>query len=305
MLKRYEKNPILKPKIENHWEARMVFNTAAIYLDGKVHLVYRARGLDGGVSRFGYASSSDGFHFEERFDYPVFSPDPDNDFECMGVEDPRITKIEDRIYMLYTAYGFVPGIARRVSQVQLGMTSIDVDDFLNHHWNWSERIYPLFRVDDKNSFLFPEKIGGKYVMYHRIPPHIWISYSDDLHEWKLHELVMKGEFEWEYFKIGGGSPPHKTDKGWLLVYHAVDRNFTYQLGMAMADQVDPSKIIWRHKEPVLIPEEDYEKHGEVPNVVFTCGSVVIDGTLFVYYGGADTVIGVATAEIDEILKEVK
>lgn len=305
MLKRYKGNPILEPKPENSWESRMVFNTAAIYMDGKVHLVYRARGLDGGVSRFGYTSSNDGLNFNERLDYPIFYPDPDNDFECMGVEDPRITNIEDEIYMLYTAYGFVPGISRRVSQVQLGMTSINVDDFVNRKWNWSERIYPLFRVDDKNSFIFPEKIGGKYVMYHRIPPHIWVSYSEDLHEWKHHEIVMKSEFEWEYFKIGGGSPPHKTKKGWLLIYHAVDRNFTYQLGMAMAELNDPTKIIWRHKEPVLIPEEDYEKHGEVPNVVFTCGSVVIDGTLFVYYGGADTVIGVATAEIDEILREVK
>ncbi len=304
MLKRFEDNPILEPILEHPWEARMVFNTAAIYLGGKVHLVYRTRGLDGGISRCGYASSRDGFHIDERLDYPIFSPDPDNDFECLGVEDPRLTKIDDRIYMLYTAYGLVPGISRRVQSIQLGMTSIDVDDFLSHRWNWAKRIYPLSRVDNKDAFLFPEKIGGKYVMYHRISPYIWVTYSDDLREWRRHEIVMKGEFEWEYYKVGAGGPPHKTEKGWLLVYHAVDRNFNYQLGMAMADLNNPGKIIWRHKEPVLFPEEDYEKYGEVPNVTFTCGSVVIDGTLFVYYGGADTVIGVATAEIDDILREV-
>lgn len=304
MLKRYKGNPILKPILKNSWEARMVFNTAAIYLDNKVHLVYRARGLDGGVSRCGYASSSDGFNFDERFDYPIFSPDPDNDYECLGVEDPRLTKIEDRIYMLYTAYGFVPGISRKVASIQLGMTSISVDDFLNHQWNWGERIYPLERVNNKDAFLFPEKINGKFVLYHRISPNIWVSYSDNLEEWKSAEIVMKPEFDWEYYKIGAGGPPHKTEKGWLLVYHSVDSEFNYQLAMAMADLNDPTKIIWRHPKPVLFPETDYEKFGEVPNVTFTCGSVVIDGTLFVYYGGADTVIGIATAEIEDILREV-
>ncbi len=304
MLKRFEGNPILKPTFEHPWESRMVFNTAAIYLEGKVHLLYRARGVDGGISRFGYASSPDGFHIEERQDKPVFCPQVDNDFECLGVEDPRLTRFEDRIYLLYTAYGLVPGINRRVQSIQIGMTSIKVDDFLSHNWNWGERIYPFPRVENKDAFLFPEKINHKWVLYHRISPYIWISYSENLKEWNTAKILMKPKFNWEYYKIGGGGPPHKTEKGWLFVYHAVDREFNYQLGMAMTDISDPGKIIWRYNQPVLFPEEDYEKHGEVPNVTFTCGSVVIDGTLFVYYGGADTVICLATASIDDILKEV-
>ena len=113
---------------------------------------------------------------------------------------------------------------------------------------------------------------------------------------------MSPEFDWEYFKIGGGAPPIKTEKGWLLIYHGVDAQMRYRLGVALLDLKDPGKVIARYNKPFFEPETEYEINGVVPNVTFTCGAVTIDDTLYLYYGGADTVIGVATAKIKDVLK---
>lgn len=299
MLKRFEGNPILKPIPSHPWESKMVFNCGAIYLNDRFHILYRARDKKD-ISTFGYASSRDGFYIDERFKKPVFSPESEIDY--YGCEDPRIVKIKDMLYITYTAYGKVSGMSKKAS-IQIGMTSISIDDFVNHRWNWGERIYPLPRVDNKDCVIFPEKIGGKYVIYHRIPPHIWVSYSDDLVHWYNHDIVMSPKDGWEYFKLGAGATPIKTKKGWLFIYHAVDKKMFYRLGFAFIDLNDPKKVIYRHPEPILSPEEKCEKTGVVANVVFTCGTVLKDGKVFVYYGGADTVIGVATADLDQFFKE--
>ncbi len=298
MLKRYEGNPILAPIESHHWESKMVFNTGAIYLDGRVHLLYRARDEEKEISTFGYASSKDGFHIDERLSYPVFSPE--GEIDCYGCEDPRITRLGDRLMVTYTAYGKVPGM--QLDSIQIAMTSIEVSDFLAKRWRWNERVYLFNRVDNKNSVLFPEKIKDEYIIIHRIPPHIWIARSDDLIHWRDHNILMSPQGNgWEYFKMGAGGPPIKTDKGWLFIYHAVDKNWVYRLGYAILDLEDPNKVIYRHKEPILEPTEICERTGVVANVVFSCGAVVIDDTLFVYYGGADTVIGVATSPLKDFL----
>jgi predicted GH43/DUF377 family glycosyl hydrolase len=299
MLKRYKENPILKPLKEHPWESQRVFNCAAIYENGKVHIVYRAQG-ENNVSRLGYASTSDGFHIDERLHYPIFEPSY-HYYENHGCEDPRITKIGNTFFMTYTAYGkfFRWRRAAKTRLAQIGLTTISVDDFLNQNWNWDERIYPYPRVDNKNCVLFPEKIKGKYVMYHRIPPHIWIGYSDNPKDWSasFHKILMSPRKEWEAIKVGAGAPPIKIKQGWLFVYHAVDDTYTYRLGLALIDKEDPEKII-RLDKPILEPKEDYEK-----NIVFTCGAIVMDEILFVYYGADDRVIGVATAELSELLYE--
>ncbi|RKY41913.1 MAG: glycosidase [Candidatus Makaraimicrobium thalassicum] len=305
VLKRYKGNPILAPRKENPWESVMVYNCAAIYEDGKVHILYRAQGSKTGVSRLGYASSRDGFHIDERLDEPVFGPDPASDLESLGIEDPRLTRIGDTIYMNYSAYGTSMGMVFPLTRVQIGITSISVDDFLEKKWNWGDRYYPFYMVDDKNSFFFPEKVNGRYVFVHRIPPHMWIAYSDDLKTWDNQKILMSPEFDWEYFKIGGGAPPIKTEKGWILIYHGVDRSMHYRLGVALLDLEDPGRVIRRYDKPFLEAEADYEISGVVPNVTFSCGAVVIDDTLFVYYGGADTVICVATAKVKEVLHLLK
>jgi predicted GH43/DUF377 family glycosyl hydrolase len=304
MLERCEGNPILEP-IEGHpWESSMVFNCAAIYEGGKVHIVYRGVGNDD-VSKFGYASSSDGYRIDERLDEPVFEPEAGNAFEADGCEDPRLIKIDNKIFMTYTAVGLVPEVAveswRAPKSIQIGLTSISLEGFLNHRWRWSERSYPLYRILNKDCLLFPEKLGGKYVMYHRIQPYIWVAYSYNLKDWFDHRIVMKPEQEWEYYKIGGGAPPIKTEKGWLLIYHGVDKNWYYRLGLAVVDLNDPQKTRYRHKSPILEPIEPYEKHGKVRDVTFTCGAVLLDDTIFVYYGAADTRVCVATMKLDDVL----
>ncbi len=302
-LQRYKKNPIIEPIFEHPWESVVTFNTGALVLDDKVHLLYRARGTKGGISRIGYACSEDGFKITERLPEPIYLPDPLNDKEAFGCEDPRLTRIGDTIYMTYSSYGTVPGMNSIQTWVQLAMTSISVDDFRNKRWNWSKRTYPFPYTDNKDSYLLPEKHKGKYVLYHRIPQHIWVGFSDDLKTFYDNSIVMMPQGSgWEYYKIGGGGTPIKTEKGWVHIYHAVDRNMYYRLGLAVFDLDDPRKLIYRHPEPILEPGEEYEKKGDVSNVIFTCGTVEKDGQLLVYYGGADTVIGVAYADMKDILK---
>lgn len=300
MLERYEGNPILKPIKEHVWESGMVFNCAAVYEDNKVHLLYRAMSkeeLSEGryISRLGYASTSDGFHIDERLECPIFVPE--KDFEYRGVEDPRITRIGSDYHMCYTAYG---------EFAQIALTSIKIRDFLAHKWNWTDRILAFPGVDDKDAVLFPEKIGGKYVMYHRIHPHIWVAYSHDLKRWHGSTIVMsprKGM--WDSRKVGSGPPPIKTSEGWLLIYHGVDEKGVYRVGVALMDLKNPEKVLYRSKEPILEPRESYELEGAVPNVVFPCGAIVKDKRLFLYYGGADTVIAVATADLPDFLSIIQ
>lgn len=299
-LKRYKKNPILMPNENNPWESVMVYNCAAIRAAGKVHIVYRAQGSKSGVSRFGYASSKNGFDFDERLESPIFGPDPLSDLECFGVEDPRLTRIDDFIYMNYTAYGSNMGMVEPRKRYQIGMVSIAVSDFLDKKWKWSDRIYPFYMTEDKNSLFFPEKINGKYALIHRNSPNICISYSDDIKVWDEQRILLRPKTRWEFFKIGAGVPPIRTDKGWIFIYHGVDSSRCYRLGVALLDLNDPCKVLKRSETPFLQPEMDYELKGVVPNVVFTCGSVTIEETIFLYYGGADTVICLATISIKDI-----
>jgi predicted GH43/DUF377 family glycosyl hydrolase len=271
-LNRYGLNPILRPKIENKWESKLVFNPAVIYHNGLFHLLYRAVGVDN-ISRIGYAVSSDGFNFF-RFDKPVFSPE--GKLEANGCEDPRIVRLNDKFYMTYTAY----------SQVGVRVALASTKNFIS----WERfGVIILKDIDNKDAVLFPEKINNKYVMFHRRmdekPLSIWIAYSNDLINWKGHEKVMAPmPGNWDSVTIGAGCPPLKTEKGWLLIYHGVDEESTYRLGMALFDLKEPSKLLYRYPEPILEPKEDYELRGEVPEVVFGCGACEINGTYFIYYG---------------------
>ncbi|MEF9425711.1 MAG: glycosidase [Candidatus Mariimomonas ferrooxydans] len=288
-LKRYQGNPILKPKVENEWESRLVFNPAAIYHNGLFHLFYRAMGEDN-VSRIGYAVSSDGFNFY-RLDKPVFVPE--SRLETRGCEDPRIVMLQDKFYMTYTAY------SEEGVRVALASTS----NFIN----WERFGVILPDIDDKDAVLFPEKLMGKYVLFHRPmdqkPLSIWIAYSEDLSNWYGHKKVMAPRpGNWDGVTIGASCPALKTEKGWLLIYHGVDEDGIYRLGLAIFDLKDPSKLLYRHPEPILEPQKDYELRGERNQVVFACGVCEVEGTYFIYYGGADRVVCVATIGKEELLK---
>ena len=290
-LTRYKGNPILKPREENAWESKAVFNCAAASGNGKVHLLYRAIGeYEKYISRLGYAVSEDGFNFK-RFDEPVF--EPKESYEPHGCEDPRLTRIGDTFYMTYTAMS-KRAFSGSGNRVALASTK-DFKTFQRYG-------VILPDMEDKNAVLFPEKINGKYVMFHRIMPDILIAYSDNLTQWDGHEVIMRTrENSWDCAKIGAGAPPLKTEKGWLMFYHGVDDKKVYRLGVALFDLKEPAKLIARQDEPILEPVEEYELNGDVPNVVFVCGVVEKDDSYYIYYGGADKVIAVATVNKDEAL----
>jgi predicted GH43/DUF377 family glycosyl hydrolase len=298
-LERSPSNPIIQPNPQNAWESKAVFNPAAIYEGGKVHLVYRAMS-EQDISVLGYASSKDGYTFE-RLDKAIYVPR--HDFEKQGCEDPRLTKLGDTLYMCYTAFD---GHLARVA-----LTSITLNDFLAKHWNWSEPILiSPPGVYDKNSALFPRKIGGKYAFLHRIGRSIWLDLVDDLNfgegNWLKGNIIMSPRQEQPLAeKIGVAAPPIETKWGWLLLYHFVTKKNNkpnYSTSVALLDIDQPWHVIARRKTPLLEPEMPYEKEGLVNNVVFPCGAVVIKDQLFVYYGGADRVIGVATIKLTELLE---
>ena len=284
-LTRYPGNPVLAPIEAHEWESRTVFNCGVAYDNGAVILIYRAQGVGSNVSRLGFAASTDGVHFS-RLDRPVF--EPADLTEVWGVEDPRISRMDDAYHMLYTAWSPLG--------IQVAMAST------TNFFTWQRHGIVLPGPDNKDAALFPEKVGGRYVMFHRIPPDIWLAYSDDLIHWGDYRRIMQPRPDnWDSLKIGAGGPPLKTEHGWLCIYHGVSSDRVYRLGVALLDLDDPSRVVHWPREAVLEPQEAWELEGDVPNVVFTCGTAEIDGLYFVYYGGADKFIGVATANKADLL----
>jgi len=298
-MERFLENPILKPIEVHAWESREVFNPAAIYLQGRVHLIYRAMGNDN-ISRLGYAVSSDGVHIDERLAEPILEPENDN--EQGGCEDPRISNIDDTLVLTYTALRE----HNHLQSYQVALTTISVKDFLLRNWNWGTRRLPFPGVFNKNAVVFPKKIGGRYVMFHRIEPTICIAYSDDLKKWCDIMSIMGPRAEsWDNLKIGIAGSPIRVSEGWLVVYHGVSDEKLYSLGIVLLDAEHPEQVLYRSKTPILAPKEDYERFGKVPNVVFSCGNVVIDDRLFLYYGGADSVICGASINFGDLLASIR
>ena len=307
-LERFPQNPVLEPEPKHSWESKAIFSPGAIYEEGRVHLVYRALSEDD-TSVLGYASSSDGFTFEERLDEPIYLPR--EDFEKKGCEDPRLTKLDDTLYMCYTAYD-------GKNEPRVALTSIALSDFLAKRWEWTRPVLiSPPGVGDKDAAIFPKKVKGKYAILHRVGTSIWLDLVDSL---SLEEgrcifeegtcikgtIIMSPRQEKPPAeKIGIAAPPIETESGWLLLYHIVskkDDKLYYYVSAVLLDMDDPTRVIARRKTPLLEPEMPYEKEGQVANVVFPCGAVVINDRLFVYYGGADKVIGVATVTLSELLE---
>lgn len=323
ILNRLKQNPIIRPIIENLWESKATFNPAAIYEKGKVHIIYRAIGEDD-VSVLGYAASFDGVNIDERLGTPIYVPT--EPFEssgpyrgiksigkyesgggCFGgCEDPRITKIDDKIYMTYVAYdGWNPP--------RVALTSIDFEDFVNRQWQWEKPVLiSKPGVVDKNACILSEKVNGKYVIFHRIFPNILVDFVDDLNF--NGKTFLEGEYRisprggfWDSRKVGAGSPPIKTDEGWLLIYQAVGDGdpSRYKMGAMLLDINNPIKILARSNEPILAPDKWYENEGFKAGVAYPCGAVTINNKLIIYYGGADTVVCAAYARLDEFVSKLK
>lgn len=326
-LHRFPQNPVLSPSVLE-WESQAVFNPAAFTSNGRVHLLYRAMGPDG-VSRIGYASSPDGVHFDERLDYPVYEPshgfgspeagrtkaghyDPVNHPSgggWAGCEDPRVVSIDGHAYMTFMAFN-------GWEFMRIALTSISLENIGQKNWSWKKPVL-ISRPGEpaKNWMLFPEKINGKYAVLHGVSPNIHIEYIDNLDHFDgetfINSLPSHGgggyhdssrQNHWDNRMRGAGAPPIKTAMGWLLLYHATDKRDPgkYKLGAMLLDLEDPTKVLFRSSAPILEPKEWYENEGKA-GVVYTCGAVIVNENLVIYYGGGDKHIAVARAGVQEFL----
>jgi len=304
MIKFIKMGIIMKP-LDNQFGSFARFNPGIYLKDGIVHMLYRAvdtdiKAKEKYVSFIGYAKLDTNtnilYDSNKKVIYPTLPE------ESMGCEDPRIVEFEDRIYIFYTAFD---GTTARVAIVR-------TDDFVHYdklgvidHYTW-----------DKDAFIFPERIHGKIAYLHRIEPGIQLDYFESFDQllsdcaWDNYiekvgaSTIIHREHIWENQKIGGSVPPIKTEKGWLLLYHAVDDAFVYRGSVALLDLENPSKVIARIPYPLLEPEEDYEKYGDVNNVVFPEGGYIHENELFIYYGAADKYIALAKIGVDELMAEL-
>ena len=331
-LKKYEHNPILVKDEKNKWEELCVLNPAVIYHEKEqlFYMLYRAAGNDlEHLIYIGLATSKDGYHFVRESDKPLIAPDPQGP-DAGGIEDPRLIKIGEYFYLTYASRPFPPGQYWRDDKKVFGFkpefgpkcliynstaTHLAVSKDLRN-WKKLGRVTDS-RFDDRDVVIFPKKVEGKFVMisrgmercgkgYENSHPAIYISFSDDLLEWEKYDLLMKGETWWEDAKIGASTPPVKTKDGWLLIYHGVStKDHAYRVGAVLLDLKDPSKILARTKDFIMEPEYDYETAGYYNGCVFPTGIVLKDETIFIFYGGADKNIAVATCELNELLGFVK
>ena len=338
LVKKFKGNPIIEPTHNSFWESEAVFNPGAVVYDGRVHLFYRALGGDG-MSRIGYASSKDGIHFDERLPYPVYMAENVNEaknnyqshypftsparlvYDTVlytsgggwgGCEDPRAVKIDGRIYLTFNMFN-------GWESMRVGFASIDAEDLNNKKWNWSKFAY-LSRPGDrqKNWVLFPGKINGKFALFHNLDKgdssRVHIAYLDELDMYKTPTQAEAPDIHtlpdhlvaWHNRTRSAAAPPLKTKDGWLLFYHAMDKDAPnrYKVGALLLDLKDPTKVLYRANRPILEPDEWYENDWK-PGIIYASGAVVKDGTLFLYYGGGDKCIAVAYADLDEFIQKLK
>ncbi len=305
LLKRHPRNPILRPE-DWPYPVNSVFNPGAIRLhdSGSILLLVRAEDRRG-LSHLCSAVSEDGVQGWAISPKPTMLPDRDARPEDLwGVEDPRITWMPEleRYAIAYTSF----------SEGGPGVSLALTPDFQNF-----EHLGLVQPPEDKDAALFPRRFGGHWAMIHRPVPasgsaHIWISFSPDLRHWGSHRILLparRGGW-WDARKIGLSPPPIETPEGWLILYHGVRHTASgalYRVGVALLDLENPVKVIHRGSEWIFGPHQSFERIGDVSDVVFPTGAVVGDDgdTLYIYYGAADTTIGLATASIRELLVWLK
>jgi predicted GH43/DUF377 family glycosyl hydrolase len=289
-------------------------------------MLYRAIGeYEKYISRIGYASSTDGYSFARSNHIAL---EPTQDYEEYGIEDPRVVEIDNQVYITYVILSAYVTDGATVEASTALATTID---FLKYT---RLGVITSKGSNNKDVVMFPEKMSqqqssvlslsssnnadraGKYFFLHRPSswigstygvdkPSIWLGEGNALTNFEKHTLLLKPEEDWEELKVGAGPPPIKTRAGWLVIYHGVSREKVYSAGAALLDLHDPSKIIGRTKTPILEPKEPYEKLGDVNNVVFPTGACVVDNDkLFVYYGAADKVCCLATADLNYLLDHI-
>ena len=313
--KRSEENPVLRPNPNNDWEADATFNGCPILANSKVVVLYRAVSLPltiGGtgrqVSTIGYASSVDGFHFTNRRQLIR----PEYDWEQYGCEDPRVTKFEGKYYIFYTALSQYPF---RAEGIKVGLA-------ITKDFKQIEGKHPVTTFNAKAMALFPERINGKIaailaVNTDRPPVKIAIAMFDEVNqiwsdkfwaEWYAtldkHVIPLERSPQ-DHMEVG--APPIKTKYGWLLLYSHIENYFSpppiFGVEAAILNMNNPRELLSRTKQPLMVPRDEYEKYGRVPNIVFPSGAIVRENELSLYYGAADTTCAVATIDFDGLLRE--
>ncbi len=242
------------------------------------------------LSYFALLTSKDGIHFKIKNKAFMIG---DNDYESFGIEDPRITKINDYYYINYS------GVSKDGICTMLARTK----DFES-----VEKLGPIFMPDNKDVVIFPKKINKKYVAISRPEsayfkkPNMWMSYSKDLLSWGEHRIFLRlRENHFDSSRLGASCVPFVVKEGWLLIYHGATKNNVYTLGACLLDKNDPSIVLKRTKEPIMVPLTDYERNGFMPNVVFSCGCIKKGNNLYIYYGACDESICLASTKISNIL----
>lgn len=317
-LRRLDTKPMMKPLPNRPWGSRAVFNPAAVEIDGTTYILFRAMSEDN-TSVVGCAESYDMRTATVRSAVPVYTPRAPFEQKNVpggnsGCEDPRLTRMGDRVYMTYTAFNGtdVPHIA---------LTSIAVEDMKAGIWKWTTPILvSKDGVDDKDGALFPEKIKGKYALIHRVNHMVCVDYSPTLefknrNEFKDNIILKPRPGMWDSRKVGIAMPPFLVDsgpvQGWVMMYHGIGDDGVYRAGAALLDKNNIQQVLGRTAYPLFEPEMDYEKNGQIGNVVFPCGLVMkkMPGAkspeIFVYYGGADSVVAVASISLKNILETLK
>lgn len=337
-LKKSLSNPIMKPRMYS-WESQAVFNPAAVVLGGKTHLFYRALG-DDGISRIGYACSSDGINFDDRLFYPVYflseAEETKNHWPYTsparpiydrglyssgggwgGCEDPRAVVIDGNVYITMNIFDGTNGW--KWDSMRVAVISIKEENLLNKKWIWQNFSY-LSHLGDrqKNWVLFPEKINGKFAIFNNLdkgdPTRVFITYVNNLDTSETPtikdapdpQVLPDHIVAWHKRTRSAAAPPIKTKDGWLLLYHAMDKEDggRYKLGAMLLDLKDPSIVICRASRPILEPDEWYENDWK-PGIIYASGAVVKNNKLIVYYGGGDKYIGVASIGLSELLNSMK
>jgi predicted GH43/DUF377 family glycosyl hydrolase len=334
-----KKEGVILEKTSLGFENEGVLNPAAIREGDTIHMFYRAV-RKGNYSTVGYCKLDSPLHVNERMDVPVMMPSGDN--ESHGIEDPRITKIDDTYYFTYTAYDGINALGCLAVSKELPhfekmgiiVPQMSYEEFrllaeskgpinerysrYNERGRIREKDGKKVLLWDKNVIFFPRRINGKLHFLHRVRPDIQIAAVNDINEltrefWMdyfLHldeNIVMAPKYDHEVSYIGGGCPPIETEHGWLLIYHGVHdtiKGFVYSACAALLDLENPQKVIARLPYPMFQPEFKWEIEGEVNNVCFPTGAALYDDKLYIYYGAADEQIACASVSLSALIKEL-
>ena len=320
------------------FENEAVLNPTCIEVDGVVHMFYRAVRKGDMVSSIGYCQLDENGKVINRLNHPILFPE--HDFEKKGIEDPRIVFLEGIYYLFYTVYDGRNALIAYATSTDL--INFEKHGIISAKFSYDEA-EDLFRQSkvregyqffesvfkdrsgkdvalwEKDAFIFPKKFNGKFAFVHRVLPGIQVAYFNSFSElnddyWKKYFLgldkyiILEPKYEFESRNIGGGAVPIETEDGWLFIYHTVEdsnKGKIYHAGAALLDINDPTKVIGRLRMPLFSPKEEWEKNGDVNNVVFPTGCAIRNGQLFVYYGAGDKVIAAKSMDLKKLLTELK